>query len=857
MANGPHQTHCNPGGAFGDWSVDSAGLPVYEYTCDQDNDTRADAFTTRGPSRLHWHQFGNDTFNAICTNRGEVQVIESSRGLQWLTFHDPQRLCPGAGIALVQQGARAWADLYAPGAPARGFRRLFGTHYFRKINELNGLRTDHRIMAPFGAAPVLFCELIVTNTSPVPINVTVFEYLGVRLHYMAADMVVMPPDRAHFGVSPMEQIPALALRAARAAAGMDTDSIRRSHGDRFRFSAAYHAQNHCLVQTPEYTRASRPPRSARASRNFYPDSLFLARLNHPAPGAETHVSDTRSLLKNHPDLFAACGVTTNNPAMQGPAPCLALGEQLVIDPGQTHRLVFAAGYAPKNRIPEIIQSAHTHISQNKGQNLLLKQVERWKSKLAFFKTETKAAKSKPDWLAREATWHAAYTRGAVLSDEYYECRYLPQGGAYEYIHGLRGAVRDLAIFTIPLVYMDPAMARDLLRFCLRLQTPSGRLMYTNYNFGQAGGALVHNNPTDLHLFLLWALCEYLFFTRDFDFLDERVPFYPKENKQRSTVRERVALSLDYLFHEIGTGAHGLLRVGDGDWSDGISLFVRNRGAFVKHGESAFNTAMALYVLPRVADLLQATDPARAADLHKRRAALLDATLASWTGQWFPRGFDGRGHAFGVKKLFLEHHAWLLVADCLPEDKKHRVIHHIKTILDDPSPFGQKILHPPANTAFGFHEKGWDVNGGIWYAINYLLCWGYSKSDPDLAWAAFHKNSCARRAEVYPDIWYGLWSGPDAYNAHACPRAGETYYHMPTPTTDFPVMNLNLHAGFLLALIKLCGVEPCMNGLTINPRIPSKNWRLSLPAVTISQTGGRAQASFNPALPHPEHVEVFS
>jgi hypothetical protein len=854
MGHAKNYADAGSGGAFGAWITDECGLPAYEYTCDQDNDTRAAAFTTSGPSRLHWHQIGNDYFNAICTNRGEVQILESSRGLQWITHRDTGALCPGGGIAVAQlRDGAAWSDLYAPGAPARGYRRIFGAFYFRKIAERGGLRLDHRILAPFGPDPLLLCELIAENISTETINAAVFEYFGVRLHYLSADMLVMPRGRTHFGVSPVEQIPAAALGAARAALGLDTDAPRRRHGDRFRFKARHLADLRCVVQTPEYTRARRPDRNARADKKYYPDSLFLARLDAPLPGAERHFTDARALLEKHPEVFGINAQPASAPPRGRPVPCLALGESLDLEPGAKRRMIFAFGYAPGERIFELAQRARDLAAG--AEDLLLEQGRVWAPRMARFEIADSAVEAAA-WLPRETAWHAAYTRGAVLRDDYYETRYLPQGGAYEYLHGLRGAVRDLAFFTIPLVYMDPALARDLLLFCLRLQTPSGRLMYTNYNFGQCGGAQVHNNPTDLQLFLLWALTEYVFFTRDFALLDEQVPFYPRERGRASTVRERVHLCLDYLFHEIGTGPHGLLRVGDGDWSDGISLFVRSRGAFVKHGESAFNTAMALFVLPRAADLIEAEDPARAADLRARRAALLDATLESWTGRWFPRGYDGRSNPFGVKKLFLEHHAWLLVADCLPEHMRRQVTHHIKTALDDPSPFGQKILHPPAHTAFGFHEKGWDVNGGVWYAINYLLCWGYSRSDPDTAWAAFRKNACVRRAEAYPEIWYGLWSGPDAYNAHDCPRGGETYYHLPTPTTDFPVMNLNMHANFLLALIKLCGVEPGMNALTVRPRLPFTDWALRLPCMTIQSGAHGVSAVFNPNLPHPETCRIM-
>jgi hypothetical protein len=42
------------------------------------------------------------------------------------------------------------------------------------------------------------------------------------------------------------------------------------------------------------------------------------------------------------------------------------------------------------------------------------------------------------------------------------------------------------------------------------------------------------------------------------------------------------------------------------------------------------------------------------------------------------------------------------------------------------------------------------------------------------------------------------------------------------------MNLNLHANFLTALLKLSGIEPTIDGLTISPRLPLANFAVKTP-----------------------------
>ena len=105
--------------------------------------------------------------------------------------------------------------------------------------------------------------------------------------------------------------------------------------------------------------------------------------------------------------------------------------------------------------------------------------------------------------------------------------------------------------------------------------------------------------------------------------------------------------------------------------------------------------------------------------------------------------------------------------------------------------------------------------------------------------AFRKNSLAMKATVDPHIWYGIWSGPDSFNADHAPRPGETYFHLPTPTTDFPVMNLNWHACFLGALVKLSGIEPDADGVKPQPLLPFENFKLVTPTFNLKIKNYRA------------------
>jgi len=439
-------------------------------------------------------------------------------------------------------------------------------------------------------------------------------------------------------------------------------------------------------------------------------------------------------------------------------------------------------------------------------------------------------------LAREATWHAASLVAAEQHDDYFGRRYVAQGGAYGFVHGLQGAPRDYALFGVPMAYIDPVMAREQLEVVMRLTRPSGATHYAHTGRGRATSGGVHAAPTDLPLFFLWSLTEYVWSTGDRSFLDEEVPFYPASSASSATPRERAVLALHYLDERVGRGPHGMLRVGSGDWSDPISAMVPDRGAFHERGESGFNTAFAAYVLPRVAELLEPDAPAIADRASVLAAELRGAMEDAWTGRWFLRGWDGGGGPIGAEHLFLDGQVWALIAGIGTDAQRAELTRSIAERCDDPSPIGATILDRPHPVRLGMLAPGWDCNGGVWATINALLAWGYALHDPERAWRSLEKQSLGGHAAAYPDVWYGIWSGPDAYNAHFGSRPGETFVQPATPMREFPVMNANAHAGPLLALLRVLGIETEPSGIVVRDRVPGLEWTLTTPRGSFTPRG---------------------
>src|SRR5690606_31357007 len=148
----------------------------------------------------------------------------------------------------------------------------------------------------------------------------------------------------------------------------------------------------------------------------------------------------------------------------------------------------------------------------------------WKEHLAYFNT------GEDPVLQREMAWHSYNLLSATTYNSFHGLHVVPQGSAYLYLHGADGAPRDQALFSLPLSYVAPELARELIRLLMQLQNAhTGRIPYAFTGYGCVDDALgLHASPSDLDLFFMLALTEYLAATGDNSILHEEIPFYPPD-----------------------------------------------------------------------------------------------------------------------------------------------------------------------------------------------------------------------------------------------------------------------------------------------------------------------------------------
>jgi hypothetical protein len=816
-------THCSKGsGLFGRWALDAAGLPAYDYLFDQHADPRAAWFNTEQADwRTHWAAFGNHRVNATFSNDGVVEVVVQDRGVEFLNKVDESQGAYGGGFSYVDDGDEVWATAFKWRPAGAETKRRFGMGYAEASTLHRGVEVARRTFAPAGSAPYVIDEVTVRNERAEPLVLRHYELFDVGRRSIEIEWIASG--------TPFTSYPG------------DARARRDERNGLFDERVEYDAESRTMVLRRSHAAGViPPPRDAPSPTDYYPGDPFLVALSGDV--SDTYTRDLtffggggaarpEAVASRAPGEGTAGGM--RGPALNGLGQprLFVLRTDLDLEPGESRLLRFAFGVAPMGGAVDI---APEHRAPSA--DVLAAYQRDLSERLMIFATPDEPA------LMREMAWHAYQVEASVGEREYFEGRVVPQGSAYLYLHGADGAARDLGIFAMPLVYTDPPLARDELELYMRITHAQNRRMsYAFQGHGMLDDALgLHHAPSDLTLFFLWAMGEYIGATGDEAFLDERVPFWPKQAEPDARGWDHVVGAVRHLFDVVGTGEHGLIRIGTGDWSDGIVGEAPDRDLAIAAGESVPNTQMAVAVLPRIADIVEPRDAALAAEIRARVDAFRGALPSAWGGDFYGRAFFGDGELVRAGEVDLEAQVWALIADEFPAPgDRERTIEVVRTVLDEPSPAGATLR----------------AGGMVWPAISGLLTEGYARTRPDLAWAHFKRNTMLAHALAYPDVWFGIWSGPDGLNGPGGDRPGGTWFSPVTPMTDYPVQNNNQHTMPLYAAIRMAGVVATAEGLRVDPRVPDRAFSLSTRLVDVAQSPGRIEVVYRPLGHTTRRVEI--
>ncbi len=710
------------GGIFGQWVVDDQGLPAYDYGLDENADPRAafdvsevDADGNMLDRRDHWAAFGNRRINAMAYNDGYIEVVDQDHGVEYLDKFDASQQSFAGGFSYLDDGKSTWCTAYKWRPRGSKTTRRFGMGYAESGMDYRDIAVTRRTTAPPGDAPVVLSDVTLENHGSSTKKLRYYEYWDVGRRPITINWVVSG--------SAFHLAPETARDQRDAEDGMFDESV------------SYDAAARLLGLRRTYTgKDPRPAADAPSPKDYYPADPFLAELvGTPSDVYTDQASFFGKGGVGAPDMVSkrthgegvAGGALGKKQSGLGQPRTFVIRSDVTLAPGESKTLRFAYGYAPIGQ-PYAIDKKWRDPAYDPRADY----AKTLEPRLFYFGAD------RDPFLHREMAWHSYQVETSVGRRDYFQGHVVPQGSAYLYLHGADGAARDLALFAVPLVYTDPALAKEELELMMRIQYPTdGHFSYAFQGNGMLDDAGVHKDPSDLSIFFAWALGEYLGATGDLAFLDEKVPYWPRATAPSATVFDHLQRALHHQLDDIGTGAHGLIRLQTGDWSDGIALEASDYNLAVQKGESVPDTQMAAAVFPPIADLIEQRDATLAAELRTAVQGYRTALAGTWNGKFFYRAYFGDNKPYG-SSIDLESQIWALIGGTFnsPGDRT-TLIDNIAAQLDDPSPTGATLT----------------PGGEVWPAISAPLTWGYALSDPARAWKHLAKNTLAAHALAFPDV----------------------------------------------------------------------------------------------------------
>lgn len=820
-------------GHLGTWVVDAAGLPAYDFDVDQRCDGAALAYSPRAyPLRDPIHLIGNGRgLMAMAHASGGVELYTQDRGHKWLnrvdTWADPQDATYppqiGGGFSYwtsdgVVQSTR-FDDLPVDGALERQTRR-FGVGYLETVTRgTDGLVVRRRVFAPDADARALVAEVTVENGSGEARDVGLVELWDLNLHQVSLEFLtsdLLDPGNT---------------------AGIDRR--RRQQASAYTQQATWDpAQRTAVVTTSaKALPASVTARDDVSNVDWFPEPVYLTVLDDgPAPD-RVWLVDTElwpGASRTPPATDAGDGAPARTLQLDGAGQhaILALRVPVQVAAGASVTRRFAFGMVPGGGTPD----ADVAALRAAGAGLADATDASWRERLvwaAFPGLEQAAA------MQRELAW-ATYSSLANASfDEYRQTRVLGQGGSYRFIHGLDGAMGDLALFAESILLIDPALARETLVYAFANQhattqpTP-GRFPYATTGVGNYSDVVIYDRRSDAYWFLPSIAGKYVGLTRDDEFLGADVPYWPVASGETGSVLDHVTRGLDLAADEnfLGIGARGLVAIGTNDYADGVNNLA-GEPVTPTGSSSTYNAGMIVYGFPLAADLIEPLDAGLATRMRalvtSQAQALLDD---AWEGHYFWRGFVDSGNPFAPQLFFLEPQLFPVLSGIVDDVRRDAALDQVAGRLETDFGALSNVAIGPQGPVGGIDQP---LIGGVWPVANAWLTAAYARRDAAEGWSSFVRNTLAAHAEAYPELWYGIWTGPDSFNGPDKPRPGEADAHIATALTDYPALNAHVHTGPLRALTDLVGVEGTATGIRIAPRVPTETFHVRWPRLRVEST----------------------
>lgn len=474
------------GGAFGHWSEDEHGLPVYVYTLDQTSATgaaiagsyaNATTFPTVRNASDHTFLFGNDRVTALSSNYGYTQLRQDEGAPKLLNDVNRPDNQFGASNGIVVDGrtgevlTSTWSAVDGARTFGVGYRRVqqssVGCNPSNKSLPKKCVRVDHVVFAPHGDAPVLLTAATLTNDGDDRLELEYSEAHSaamIQLDFLSWELSQIGEkgplgDRRLFAATHYDQ------RFSRLAGGGGLIEESRWLGltaeDRNHFERLQKELGLLSEFTP-WVGAVDPSSGGNRSSlwDTAPPRTFAALLDgKPADGLGCSAKDFWGEGgPEAPALLLACRL---NLPQRGRNGALVLQRKVHLNPGQTITIPMIYGYEVSTATDD---RAEAVIARYRGRDLNALMAS--SSKVRHTEALRFKVSSTPV-VEREIAWHYGAAAAGFSYDDFFNEHILTQGTAYTYVNGFNSAARDPLQHALPFIFTRPELTRNVLRYTLK------------------------------------------------------------------------------------------------------------------------------------------------------------------------------------------------------------------------------------------------------------------------------------------------------------------------------------------------------------------------------------------------------
>lgn len=486
----------------------------------------------------------------------------------------------------------------------------------------------------------------------------------------------------------------------------------------------------------------------------------------------------------------------------GDNPCGALQVKFTLRPGQTQEFLVIAGIGRAEQ--EGKEIAREFGDPSKADEELEKLKTHWHQRLAGFSAKT----PDPELNATINTW-GIYN--CLITYAWSRSASLIYSGIDRDGLGFRDTVQDL----IGVMHSIPEEGRKRLELMITGQVSTGGAMPVVMPFGHSPGHETAPKEEDYRsddaLWLFNAIPAYVEETGDTAFYEKVLPYADKgEDTVFGHMKRAIKFNLDR------SGAHGLPCGLKADWNDCLRFGHKGESMFV-----AMQLRFALKVYIDAATVLHRADEVAWAKLTQER---LDSNIKryAWDGEWFMRGYRNDGMKFGSKEckegqIFLNTQSWAVISGLASRDQAETAMKSVRERLF--SRYGLALCDPPfTKTDYkivraSFFNPGLKENGGIFIHTQ--------------GWAVMAEAILGHGDQAYDYLRAYL---PAAYNRKAEVREIEPYvvcqstHARQSPkhgVSRIPWLSGSAAWTYYAITRFILGVRPEMNGIRIDPCVPSR------------------------------------